>query len=74
VARVISNKFQNTAQTPSFGMPVYGPASLEVQTVAAVASVRVSTCARTRHMGGAMGLATIEGDFPGTSAWRPPTC
>lgn len=74
VARVISNKFQNTAQTPSFGMPVYGPASLEVQTVAAVASVRVSTCARTRHMGGAMGLATIEGDFPGTSAWRPPNC
>lgn len=71
---MISNKFQNTAQTPSFGMSAYGPASLEVQAVAAVAGVRVSTCARIRHLGGAMGLATIEGDFPGTSAWRPPTC
>jgi len=74
VARVISNKLQNTVQTPSFGMPVYGPASLEVQAVAAVDRVQVSTCARIRHTGGAMGLATTEGYFPGTSAWRPPNC
>ena len=71
---MISNKFQNTVQTPSFGMPVYGPASLEVQAVAAVDRVQVSTCARIRHTGGAMGLATTEGYFPGTSAWRPPNC
>ena len=71
---MISNKLQNPAQTPSFGMPIYGPASLEVQAVAAVAGVQVSTCARIRHTGGAMGLATTEGDFPGTSAWRPPIC
>jgi hypothetical protein len=73
VARVISNKLQKTAQTPSFGMPVYGPASLEVQAVAAVAGVQVSTCARIRLVGG-MGLAITEGAFPGTSAWRPPIC
>ena len=35
---------------------------------------KVSTCARIRHIGGGMGLATVKGDFPGTSAWRPPTC
>jgi hypothetical protein len=73
VARVISNKFQKTALTPSFGASAYGPASLEVRGVAAVAGVQVSTCARIRHIGGGMGLAT-KGDFPGTSAWRPPTC
>jgi hypothetical protein len=70
VARVISNKFQKTAQTPSFGTSAYGQTSLEVS---AVAGVQVSTCARFRHIGGGMALAT-KGDFPGTSAWRPPTC
>jgi hypothetical protein len=73
VARVISNKSHNTAQTPSFGMPVYGPASLEASAISAVAGVQVSTCARIRLVGG-MALATTTGDFPGTSAWRPPTC
>jgi hypothetical protein len=73
VARVISNKFQKTAQTPSFGMSAYGQASLEAQAISAVAGVQVSTCARLRHIGG-MALATATGDFPGTSAWRPPTC
>jgi hypothetical protein len=63
-----------TAQSPSFGAPAYGPASFEVMGVAAVAGVQVSTCARTRHIGGGMALATVKGDFPGTSAWRPPTC
>ena len=73
VARVISIKFQQTAQTPSFGAPAYGQTSLEVRGVAVVADVQVSTCARIRHIGGGMALAT-KGDFPGTSAWRPPTC
>ena len=72
VARVISNKFQNQAQTPSFGASAYGQTSLEVPAISAVA-VQVSTCARIRHIGGGMALAT-KGDFPGTSAWRPPTC
>ena len=62
-----------TALSPSFGMSAYGPASFEVQAVSPVAGVQVSTCARIRHIGGGMALAT-KGDFPGTSAWRPPTC
>ena len=70
---MISNKFQKTAQTPSFGMSAYGQTSLEAQAISAVAGVQVSTCARVRHIGG-MALATVTGDFPGTSAWRPPTC
>jgi hypothetical protein len=71
---VISNKFQQTAQTPSFGMSVYGQTSLGVCAAATTAGVQVSTCARIRHIGGAMGLAAVKGDFPGTRAWRPPTC
>jgi hypothetical protein len=63
-----------TAQSPSFGVSAYGRTSLEAQAISAVAGVQVSTCARIRHTGGVMGLATLEGDFPGTSAWRPPTC
>ena len=74
VARVISNKFQKTAQTPSFGMSAYGQTSPEARVVAAATGVQVSTCARIRHIGGGMALATTTGDFPGTSAWRPPTC
>ena len=70
---MISNKFQKTAQTPSFGMSAYGQTSLVGQAISAVAGVQVSTCARVRHIGGGMALAT-KGDFPGTSAWRPPTC
>ena len=62
-----------TAQSPSFGVPAYGPASLEAQAISAVAGVQVSTCARVRHIGD-MDLATTQGYFPGTSAWRPPIC
>jgi hypothetical protein len=72
VARVISNKFQNPAQTPSFGMSAYGPASLEVRAVAAITGIQVSTCALTR-LGGEMGAVMAQGTFAGTSAWRPPT-
>jgi hypothetical protein len=73
VARVISINNQKTAQTPTFGASAYGQTSLEVPAISAVAGVQVSTCARSRHIGGGMALAT-KGDFPGTSAWRPPTC
>ncbi len=61
------------AQSPSFGASAFGPASYEVLGIAAVAGVQVSTCARMRHLGG-MQLVTTKGDFPGTRAWRPPTC
>jgi hypothetical protein len=74
VARVISNKYQMTAQSPTLGAPAYGQASFEASAIsAAVAGVQVSTCARFRHTGD-MGLVTVKGDFPGTSAWRPPIC
>jgi hypothetical protein len=63
-----------TAQSPSFGMSAYGQTSFEAAAIAAFGGVSVSTCARVRHIGGDMGLATAKGDFPGTSAWRPPTC
>jgi hypothetical protein len=70
---MISNKFQNTAQTPFSGASAYGQPSLEVSAISAVAGAQVSTCARLRHIGGGMALST-KGDFPGTSAWRPPNC
>ena len=73
VARVNRNQNQ-TASTPSFGASAYGQTSLEVQVIPVVAGDQVSTCARIRHIGGGMRLATVKGDFPGTSAWRPPTC
>ena len=63
-----------TAQSPSFGMPAYGQTSVERVDVSALAGAQVSTCARVRHIGD-MGLVTAtKGDFPGTSAWRPPIC
>ena len=62
-----------TAQSPSFGVSAYGQTSLEATAISAFAGVQVSTCARVRHIGD-MGLATVKGDFPGTTAWRPPTC
>jgi hypothetical protein len=74
VAHVNSIKSQTTAQTPSFGMSAYGQTSLEASAIAAVAGVQVWTCARVRHIGGGMGLATTKGDFPEIRAWRPPTC
>ena len=61
-----SNKLQMTAQTPScFGMPIYGSAFGTWGTAAPV------TVDRDRHIAGAV---SRKGDFPGTSAWRPPTC
>jgi hypothetical protein len=63
-----------TAQSPSFGMSAYGQTSFEAAAIAAFGGVSVSTCARVRHTGGDMGLATATAVFPGTSAWSPPTC
>ena len=70
---MINNIPTMTAQSPAFGMSAYGHSSVvRGAIVAAVAGAQVSTCARIRLIGD-MGLAT-KGDFPGTSAWRPPTC
>jgi len=56
-------------------MSAYGPASFEIRALAPTAAgVQVSTCARIRHTGGVMGLGATDESFPGTSAWRPPTC
>ena len=61
-----------TAQSPTSGMPAYGQTSVARVAISAFAGAQVSTSARVRHIGD-MALAT-KGDFPGTSAWRPPTC
>jgi hypothetical protein len=66
---MISKHFAMTETIPSsFGMPVYGRAlgatvGVDVcpQTTAVVLAARTS------------GMGRIKGDFPGTSAWRPPS-
>ena len=73
VASMMNINHTMTAQSASFGVPAYGQTSLEASAISAFAGVQVSTCARVRHIGD-MGLATTKDDFPGTSAWRPPTC
>jgi hypothetical protein len=75
VDRMNSIKITMTAQTPScFGMPIYGSASgISRGTTARWAGVApVATDVRDRHVTGGQSLAM--GTFPGTSAWRPPTC
>ena len=67
---MINNIHTMTAPSPAFGVSAYGHSS--VVRGAAVAGTQVSTCARIRLIGD-MGLTT-KGDFPGTNAWRPPTC
>ena len=70
---MINNIHTMTALSPAFGVSAYGHSSVvRGAAVAAVAGTQVSTCARIRRIGD-MGLTT-KGDFPGTSAWRPPTC
>jgi hypothetical protein len=72
-----SIKLSTTAQTPSaFGMPTYGHA-FGATTVcgAGIATSIVRDRRSTDVQGavkGAMGLALAT--FPGTTAWRPPTC
>ena len=66
---MINTHIAMTDSTPSsFGMPVYGRAlgaaiGVDVcpQTTAVVLAARTSAMSR------------IKGDFPGTSAWRPPS-
>ena len=65
---MITKHIAMTEQIPSsLGMPAYGRALGSVgvdvctQTTAVVLGARVSSMGR------------IKGDFPGTSAWRPPS-
>ena len=70
---MINNTQSMKALSPAFGVSAYGHSSVvRGASVAPAATVQVSTCARIRLIGD-MGLTT-KGDFPGTSAWRPPTC
>ncbi len=70
---MINNIPTMTALSPAFGVSAYGHSSVvRGASCAPVATASVSTCARIRLIGD-MGLTTKD-DFPGTSAWRPPTC
>jgi len=70
---MMNNIHTMTALSPAFGVSAYGHSSAVPGAAgAAVVETQVSTCARIRLIGD-MGLMT-KGDFPGTSAWRPPTC
>ena len=66
---MINNHIPTTEQIPSsFGMPVYGRAL--------GASVGVDVCVQTTSVvlgARAAGMGRTKGDFPGTSAWRPPS-
>lgn len=60
---------QWTDQTPSrFGMPIDGSTYGMTCTDATLAPAAT----RDRHVAGVARL--VKGAFPGTSAWRPPTC
>jgi hypothetical protein len=77
VARMLKTNRTMTAQSPSFGVSAYGQTSIEAAAISACAGVtdlRVSTSARIRQTGGVMGLGATDKAFPGTSAWRPPSC
>ena len=69
VAQMINIHIATTDSIPSsFGMPVYGRAL--------GASVGVDVCPQTTAVvlaARTSGMGRIKGDFPGTSAWRPPS-
>jgi len=74
-----STKLWMTAQTPSaFGMPISGGHAFGVSTDVCTAATtlvvreRGSIAAGMGATDGNTGLA--QSYFPGTSAWRPPTC
>ena len=57
-----------TETIPSFGMPAYGRA------LGAVVGADVCLGTTAVVLGaGSSAMARIKGDFPGTSAWRPPS-
>lgn len=68
---MISIILPTTASQPSFGMPVHASAAAVCGAGAVI---------RDRHLGGtwttdvALVADAVKRAFPGTSAWRPPTC
>lgn len=66
---MINNHIAMTEQIPSsFVMSAYGRAL--------GAAVGADVCAQTTSVvlgAGFVGMGRIKGDFPGTSAWRPPS-
>jgi len=65
---MINTNIAMTEQIPSsFGMPAYGRA------LGAAAGAHVCVQTTTVVLGAPVsGMGRIKGDFPGTSAWRPP--
>ncbi len=66
---MITKHIAMTEQIPSrLGMPAYG------RTLGAAAGVDVCTQTTAVVLGARVsGTGRIKGDFPGTSAWRPPS-
>ncbi len=61
------NKIPTMGQTPSrFGMPTHG---LRLGVYAGL-----TDCTTSAPVSGDRVAARVWGAFPGTSAWRPPTC
>ncbi len=62
------NTMHMTETNPSFGMPAYGRA------FGAVVGADVCLATTAVVLGiGTSAMGRIKGDFPGTSAWRPPS-
>lgn len=76
-----STKLWKTAQTPSpFGMPISGHAfgvttcATDRRTTAATLVVRDRAAGIGSTAGTAEDAGLTQSYFPGTLAWRPPTC
>lgn len=66
---MISTTTRMTAHTPScFGMPISGATTGAAQGATGATPL---TVVRDRYVGAAR---VVKGAFPGTTAWRPPTC
>ncbi len=69
---MISIKNPMTAQVPSAsGMPISGHA---VGSTVRCATAPTTAVVRDRKAITGADLGLVQGYFPGTSAWRPPTC
>ncbi|HYF71240.1 MAG TPA: hypothetical protein VD864_00385 [Nocardioides sp.] len=77
-----STKTWMTAQTPSpFGMPISGHAFGMTRRAADSCAAAATVVVRDRKAGIGSTTGAVKTDlglaqsyFPGTSAWRPPTC
>lgn len=77
-----SIKIQMAAQNPSrFGMPISGHAFAATTRAADACTAAATLVVRERRAGNGSTPGAVKADmglaqsyFPGTSAWRPPTC